>query len=277
MSGERPVILFLFIISNNIPVYFDRLSGNNYRQEAGNRAHSLMVKRPLPGKKGGRFPSAHTLNIYNMERSESIKEIANALCKFQQEVGKVKKDSKNPYFKSKYASLADILDVIQKPLSECGLSIMQMPKGENELETMLMHNSGEWILSSYAMRPVKNDPQSIGSCITYQRRYAIGSILNLNIDDDDDANKASNLQANTADTPKTNLDARKIFRPDFLNNDESMNKLYAFIEEKEKDAKQKKQNFSVSRLMESLYKIGAVELQTVIDMYLQYKKSKYGE
>ena len=76
---------------------------------------------------------------------------------------------------------------------------------------------------------------------------------------------------------KTNLDARKIFRPDFLNNDESMNKLYAFIEEKEKDAKQKKQNFSVSRLMESLYKIGSVELQTVIDMYLQYKKSKYGE
>lgn len=211
-----------------------------------------------------------------MERSESIKEIANALCKFQQEVGKVKKDSKNPYFKSKYASLADILDVIQKPLSECGLSIMQMPKGENELETILMHNSGEWFLSSYAMRPVKNDPQSIGSCITYQRRYAISSILNLNIDDDD-ANKASNLQVNTADAPKTNLDARKIFRPDFLNNDESMNKLYAFIEEKEKDAKQKKQNFSISRLMESLYKIGSVELQTVIDMYLQYKKSKYGE
>jgi possible recombination protein, phage associated len=236
-----------------------------------------MVERSRTGKKGVRFPGVHKLNIHNMERSESIKEIANALCKFQQEVGKVKKDSKNPYFKSKYASLADILDVIQKPLSECGLSIMQMPKGDNELETILMHNSGEWILSSYVMRPVKNDPQSIGSCITYQRRYAIGSILNLNIDDDDDANKASNLQASATNAPKTNLDARRVFLPDFLNNNDSMSKLYAFIEEEENKAKQKKQNFSVSRLMESLYKIGPVELQTVIDMYLQYKKTKYGE
>lgn len=212
-----------------------------------------------------------------MERSESIKEIASALCKFQQEVGKVKKDSKNPFFKSKYASLADILDVIQKPLSECGLSIMQMPKGDNELETILMHNSGEWILSSYVMRPVKNDPQSIGSCITYQRRYAIGSILNLNIDDDDDANKASDLQTNTTAAPKTNLDARKLFRPDLLDNEEAMGKLYIFIESKENEAKQKDQNFSVSRLMESLYKIGKVELQTLIDMYIQYKKAKYGK
>ena len=56
-----------------------------------------------------------------------------------------------------------------------------------------------------------------------------------------------------------------------------MSKLYAFIEEEENKAKQKKQNFSVSRLMENLYKIGPVELQTVIDMYLQYKKTKYGE
>jgi hypothetical protein len=54
-----------------------------------------------------------------------------------------------------------------------------------------MHTSGEYIWSNYEMRPVKDDPQGRGSCITYQRRYALASVLGLNIDDDDDANEAS--------------------------------------------------------------------------------------
>ena len=59
------------------------------------------------------------------------------------------------------------------------------------------------------MKPVKNDPQAIGSAITYQRRYSIGSILNLNIDNDDDGNKASikteQEQQKTAVTPKPSI------------------------------------------------------------------------
>jgi hypothetical protein len=54
-----------------------------------------------------------------------------------------------------------------------------------------MHVSGEWMSESYEMQPTKHDPQGAGSVITYQRRYALGAILGLNIDEDDDANKAS--------------------------------------------------------------------------------------
>jgi hypothetical protein len=140
-----------------------------------------------------------------MNKSESIKNIAGALVKFQATVTKVGKEANNPFFKSKYASLANILDTIQKPLSECGLAISQFPDG-NALTTIILHaDSGEWMESSYVMPVAKqNDPQAMGSAMTYARRYALGSILNLNIDDDDDGEKAMGRQIPKKDelTPK---------------------------------------------------------------------------
>jgi hypothetical protein len=140
-----------------------------------------------------------------MNKSESIKNIAGALVKFQSSVSKVAKESNNPFFKSKYASLANILDTIQKPLSECGLAISQFPDA-NALTTIILHaDSGEWMESSYVMPVAKqNDPQAMGSAMTYARRYALGSILNLNIDDDDDGEKAMGRQIPKKDelTPK---------------------------------------------------------------------------
>lgn len=137
-----------------------------------------------------------------MNKSESIKEIATALTKFQGSVAKIKKSETNPFFKSKYASLSDILDVIREPLFENGLSFVQFPTGTHELTTMLMHISGEWISGSYTMKPTKDDPQGLGSNITYQRRYALGSILGLNIDVDDDGNAASKPPKREELTPK---------------------------------------------------------------------------
>jgi hypothetical protein len=131
-----------------------------------------------------------------MNKSESIKNIAGALVKFQASVSKVSKEANNPFFKKKYASLANILDTIQKPLSECGLAITQFPD-QDALTTLIIHaDSGEWMESSYVMPVAKqNDPQAMGSAITYARRYALGSILNLNIDDDDDGEKAMGRQS----------------------------------------------------------------------------------
>ena len=126
-----------------------------------------------------------------IEKSESIVEIAKALVQFNSEVSKIKKDSVNPFFKSKYADLSSILDGIYEPLQKNGLAVIQMPSGENNLTTLLTHTSGEYLQSTYYMKPQKNDPQGFGSCITYQRRYALGGILNLNIDNDDDGNGAS--------------------------------------------------------------------------------------
>lgn len=127
-----------------------------------------------------------------MQKSESIKNLAQALIVFHVKVDTIKKDAKNPFFKSTYASLTNILDAINEPLIESGLAISQFPTGADGLTTILIHGeSGEWISSTYEMRPVKDDPQGRGSCITYQRRYALASVLSLNIDEDDDGNKAS--------------------------------------------------------------------------------------
>lgn len=139
-----------------------------------------------------------------MEKSESIKELATALCKFQGEVEKIKKTETNPFFKSKYANLSSILDVIRLPLSENGLSFVQFPTDTYELTTILMHTSGEWMQAAYKMEPTKKDPQGLGSVITYQRRYALGAILGLNIDEDDDGNKGSQPENKPTEHRPTN-------------------------------------------------------------------------
>lgn len=127
-----------------------------------------------------------------MEKSESIKNIALALVKFHTNVGTVNKGSNNPFFKSKYAALPDILSEIHQPLLDAGLVLSQHPTGNHGLTTILIHaESGEYLQDTYEMTPTKNDPQGIGSCITYQRRYAVGAVLSLNIDEDDDGNNAS--------------------------------------------------------------------------------------
>ncbi|WP_350340162.1 ERF family protein [Paraflavitalea speifideaquila] len=84
------------------------------------------------------------------------------------------------------------MDHIQTPLTESGLTFTQVPTGDGGLTTMLMHaESGEYIIGEYFMKPVKNDPQSLGSAITYQRRYSLCAVLGLNIEEDDDGNGAS--------------------------------------------------------------------------------------
>ena len=126
-----------------------------------------------------------------MEQSTTINKLAAALIQFSGKMLKVKKDSVNPHFRNRYASLSTIIETTQPALVECGLAVVQMPSGDNELTTVLLHESGEYISSTYRMTPSKNDPQGLGSAITYQRRYAYGAILNLNIDEDDDGNTGS--------------------------------------------------------------------------------------
>jgi hypothetical protein len=139
-----------------------------------------------------------------MITSETITAITEALISFHSAVGKIKKQANNPFFKSKYADLAGILDSIEDPLITNGLLIVQFPEQENILTTRLLHKSGEWMQSSFDINPVpeylkekdKNgvvlwrgseytSPQALGSAITYARRYAQIAILNLNIADDD--------------------------------------------------------------------------------------------
>jgi hypothetical protein len=101
-------------------------------------------------------------------------------------VGRISKDAKNPFFKSNYASLPHILQEIAEPMEKAGLVISQFPNGDG-LTTMLIHaDSGEFISATYTLQIVRNnDPQAQASAISYARRYAISSVMNLQISDDD--------------------------------------------------------------------------------------------
>lgn len=89
-----------------------------------------------------------------------------------------------------YATLDTIMDTIRKPLTDNGLSIIQMPGGIC-VETRIMHASGEWIA---ARTPIKAregcSAQEYGSAVTYAKRYALASMLGIAADEDDDANGA---------------------------------------------------------------------------------------
>lgn len=131
-----------------------------------------------------------------MNRSESIVKIASALAQFNGEVSKISKDAANPFHKNKYSTLDNIVDGVRPVLTKYGLSIMQIPSNDEQgnviMKTLLLHESGEFLESEpLKMKPAKNDPQGIGSCITYARRYQISAFLSLNTGEDDDGNAAS--------------------------------------------------------------------------------------
>jgi hypothetical protein len=126
-----------------------------------------------------------------MEKSQSIAELAKALLLFQINVKTIGFDASNPFFKSKYATLTQLVTMSKEALIKSGLSVSQLCEDEGAVTTILMHNSGEFLSSKLTLKPTKDDPQGRGSCITYSRRYAYAAILGLVSDDDDDGNHAS--------------------------------------------------------------------------------------
>lgn len=129
-----------------------------------------------------------------MEQSESINELALAVSKAQAVILAAKKDSDNPFFKSSYADLASVWEACRKPLTDNGLCVIQTTSPECDgrvmIITTLAHSSGQWVRGKLAIKPVKDDPQSLGSAITYGRRYALAAITGVAPDDDDDGEKA---------------------------------------------------------------------------------------
>jgi hypothetical protein len=124
----------------------------------------------------------------NMKMSDSIANIAEALAKAQGAIDDASKANKNPFFNSKYADLASVRSVIREPLAVNDIAIVQLPRslsGEVEVETMLIHKSGEFIAETLRLPVGKWDAHGIGSGITYARRYGLMSILGIAAEDDD--------------------------------------------------------------------------------------------
>jgi hypothetical protein len=125
-----------------------------------------------------------------MKQSESITDLATALCLAQAEMGGAIKDSNNPFFKSSYADLTSVIKVIKEPFAKYGLSFVQLPvtsAGGNGIgvSTMLMHKSGQWLQGEYLLPMDKVTPQGAGAAITYARRYALQSLVGIPSVDDD--------------------------------------------------------------------------------------------
>lgn len=147
-----------------------------------------------------------------MNRSESIANIASALCQFQAECPAPKKTAENPHFKSKYSPLEEIVTTIKPYLAKNGLAFFQSTTTEGDyicVTTLLLHTSGEYIESDPLKLPMgKVTAQGAGSAVTYARRYSLCAALGIAAEDDDDANaaeagvsqKASEKQLNYIDS-----------------------------------------------------------------------------
>jgi hypothetical protein len=141
-----------------------------------------------------------------------MEQLAKALSAAQAEFGTVPQSGMNPFHKSKYSTIEDYVNAAKPILAKHGLSISQAPNlmdGQFVLTTILMHQSGEHLASNQPIFSVKQDAQSMGSAITYARRYAYGAVLGMASGDfDDDGNAATAKPTKQANPPKTQTPAK---------------------------------------------------------------------
>ena len=128
-------------------------------------------------------------------RSDDLKDLFAALAKAQAEMKTAGLNAENPYFKSAYADLAEIVRVSRPALSKNGLTVIQqiLPNedGQNILHCILAHASGQWIETRMRILPMKSDVQSLASYITYLRRYSYAAIVGVvSAHEDDDGEVA---------------------------------------------------------------------------------------
>jgi len=137
-----------------------------------------------------------------LQMSDSIKNVSKALVGAQADVGKALKNQENSHFKSQYADLSAVLEVSKPALAKHGLALTQFPgqgEGTVTMSTLLVHESGEWILLPPASIPLQaHTAHGYGSAISYLRRYTTQAALGISVglSDDDDGNEA------TANAPK---------------------------------------------------------------------------
>lgn len=166
----------------------DTMPSSNHHEEymADTEAPSSSGRR-----EGGRYPTL------DMQWSPECGAIAEAIAKAQAEVQPVKKSqtadvktSKGPGYSYNYATLGDIM-VAARPFAKHGVAIIQRPMAQ-QLETLLMHGSGQWVRCTTPLEYRGGGPQVYGSAATYARRYALAAICMIPLDDDDDGAAAQN-------------------------------------------------------------------------------------
>ncbi len=172
-----------------------------------------------------------------MKKSESIKNLAAALSKFQSEVKNPTNSAKNPFLDSKYAPLNEILNDVRPILAKHGLSIIQSTGSDGEnitITTVLLHSSGEWIETEPLIlqsdkQKGRSTAQAAGSAITYGRRYSLSAVLGISSEDDTDGN-SSDKDKNTDSKNNKSSSNRQNGKND-KNNDNNRKAFFAKLKE----------------------------------------------
>jgi len=137
--------------------------------------------------------------------SDSVAKIAKALLAAQRQIDGVAKDGTNPFHKSRYATLPDVIEAVKGALNDAGIVISQAAFAADNgigIQTTLLHESGEWISDELVMPLAKADPQGAGSAITYGRRYGLSALVGLRAVDDDAELACGRAKAAAAETAK---------------------------------------------------------------------------
>jgi len=139
-----------------------------------------------------------------MKKSDSIIALAKALSIVQSKLKPAIKNAENPFFKSTYADLESVWNAVRHLLFENGLTVIQVGEVDNEglayLSTTLLHTSGEWVGGRFPLYTKNQDAQSLGSSITYMRRFALSAVVGV-VTSDDDGNGASKGFADNSPPP----------------------------------------------------------------------------
>jgi len=138
-------------------------------------------------------------------KSEQINELATALCKMQGLLHDTPKDK--PAYNYKYSDLSQILTYIRPLMADNGLSVSQLVNGDTSgqigVETILMHNSGQWLSTTACMSVQgQNLAQEAGKVVTYLRRYQLAAVIGLTQADND-------AQLSNTKTEKSNTKVTK--------------------------------------------------------------------
>ena len=144
-------------------------------------------------------------------RSAEIDKLAAALAKAQGEIEGAVKDKSNPAFRSKYADLGAVWDAIREPFSKNGLSVVQFPRRDGncvEVETILMHSSGQWLSGAFSVPTAKQDAHGFGSATTYARRFSLSAVCGV-APVDDDGNAAAGRESGVLGAATNSIDSAR--------------------------------------------------------------------
>ena len=134
-----------------------------------------------------------------MKFSDQVDKLFPAIIAAWRDIPSAAKNATNPHLKNHYADLVSIMDAVKPSLAAHGLAALQ-PVGYETLadgtvspviETYIIHTSGQWMMEPFSMASLDKKPQTVGATITYARRYALGGMLSMVAEMDDDGNSGS--------------------------------------------------------------------------------------